>query len=52
MLDLLKLTVGIAIVSGLILAVPVFAYIFGVGLALVVLNLLIKEYKEAEKNGN
>ena len=50
MLDLLKLTVGIAIVTGLLFAVPIFAYIFGVGLALAVLYALIREFKEAENN--
>lgn len=50
MLDLLKLTVGIAIVTGLLIAVPIFAYIFGVGLALAVLYYLLKEFKEAEDN--
>jgi hypothetical protein len=50
MLDFLKLTVGIAIVFGIILAIPVFAYVLGAGLALVVLFYFMEEFNEAEKD--
>jgi hypothetical protein len=51
MLDILKLTVGIVILCGLILAIPVFAYVLGAGLALVVLFYFMKEFNEAEQHG-
>jgi len=48
MLDMIKLTIGIVAVTVLVLAIPVFAWVLGCGLALVVLFFLINEYKEAE----
>lgn len=50
MLDLIKLTVGIVILCGMFLAVPVFAYVLGAGLALVVLYHFMKEFQEMEKD--
>lgn len=49
MLDFLKLTVGIAVLCGFLLAIPVFAYVLGAGLALVVLFEFTKEYNDTKE---
>jgi hypothetical protein len=48
MFDMLKLGIAIAIGFGLIMAVPIFGAVFGMGLAVLVLHLSIKEYKQEE----
>lgn len=49
MKDLFKLTIGIVVVSGMLLAIPIFAWIVATILALVVLRFLFTEYKEVEE---
>lgn len=49
MIDFLKLTVGLAVCAAFLVAIPVFAYIFGGGLALLGLYYLINEYQEEER---
>lgn len=48
MFNTLKLTIGIALLGGVLIAIWVFAHVLGTLLALVALYYLIKEYKEAE----
>jgi hypothetical protein len=49
MLDLIKLTVGITVILGILLAIPVFAYVLGAGLALVVLFECMKDFTKENK---
>lgn len=48
MFDIIRITIGMAVLLGIVLAVPIFAYILGAGLALVVLFYFIKEFKKQE----
>jgi len=52
MFNIIKLTIGITVIASILLAIPVFAYILGGGLALVVLYKLIIEYEEAKNVPN
>jgi len=50
---MLQLIIGIAFISVLLVAIPIFAYVLAVGLALAVLYALIQDYRKQEKkNGN
>ena len=49
MIDFLKLTVGLVVIAAILAAVPIFAYIFGGGLALLGLYYLMHEYQEEER---